>query len=198
MKREYLLVKSPTVEDDDDDLSDIESSDNSIYFYTAVSKKSILNLNKEIRKTNKELAATAFNLDIEIPEIKLYINSPGGLLLDCFAGVDTIRNSKAPIHSIVEGSAASAGTILSVVAKKRSITKNSYMLIHQLSSGMWGKFEDMKDDMQNATNLMERIYEIYGQYTKIPKNTLKEILKHDIYFDAKTCLKYGLVDKIIE
>ncbi len=101
MKREYLLVKSPTVEDDDDDLSDIESSDNSIYFYTAVSKKSILNLNKQIRKTNKELVATAFNLEIEIPEIKLYINSPGGLLLDCFDGVDTIRNRKAPKHSIV-------------------------------------------------------------------------------------------------
>ena len=72
------------------------------------------------------------------------------------------------------------------------------MLIHQLSSGMWGKFEDMKDDMQNCNLLMERIYDIYGQYTKIPKNTLKEILKRDIYFDAKTCLKYGLVDRVLD
>lgn len=196
--RIILESKSPTNDNDDDDSNEIESIDNAIYFYNAVTKSTILSLNKEIRKTNKELIATANGLDIEVPEIKLYINSPGGLLLDCFAGVDTIRNSKAPIHSIIEGSAASAGTILSVVAKKRSITKNSFMLIHQLSSGMWGKFEDMKDDMQNCNLLMERIYDIYGQYTKIPKNTLKEILKRDIYFDSKTCLKYGLVDKIIE
>ena len=31
------------------------------------------------------------------------------------------------------------------------------MLIHQLSSGMWGKFEDMKDDMKNNEMLMSKI-----------------------------------------
>jgi ATP-dependent protease ClpP protease subunit len=56
----------------------------------------------------------------------------------------------------------------------------------------------MKDDMQNCNLFMDKINEIYGQYTKIPKNVLKDILKRDIYMDAKTCLKYGLVDKIIE
>ena len=41
-------------------------------------------------------------------------------------------------------------------------------------------------------------WEIYTKYTKIPKTVLKDLLKKDIYLDAKTCLKYGLVDKIIE
>ena len=29
------------------------------------------------------------------------------------------------------------------------------------------------------------------------ENRLKEILKHDIMWDAETCLKYGLVDEIV-
>ena len=78
------------------------------------------------------------------------------------------------------------------------LNQHSFMLIHQLSSGLWGKFEDLKDDMQNSQMFMDTIYKIYEEHTKIPKNTLKEILKRDIYFDAKTCLKYGLVDKILE
>jgi len=197
-KNAFYLATKPSADEDDEDLNEIESTDNSIYFYSSVTKKSILNLNKQLRSVSKELKTISMNLDIETPEIKLYVNSPGGSLLDCFAAVDAIRNCKAPVHSIIEGSAASAGTVISVVAPKRSITKNSFMLIHQLSSGMWGKFEDLKDDMQNNNLFMEKIYEIYGQYTKIPKNTLKDILKRDIYFDAKTCLKYGLVDKIIE
>ncbi len=197
-KNVYILAEKPTNADDDDDSNEIEEVNNSIFFYTGVTKASIFNLNKKLKKMSNDLNYTAHCLDITVPEIKLHINSDGGSLLDCFSTLDYIRNSKAPVHSIIEGSAASAATLISVVAQRRSISKNSFMLIHQLSGGMWGKFEDMKDDIQNCNVFMEKIYDIYGQYAKIPKNTLKEILKRDIYFDAKTCLKYGLVDKISE
>lgn len=185
-----------TVEEDDS--SEVEEVNNNIYYYTDVTKKSVFELNKKIRSLSNDLLATSISLDIPVPEIKLYINSNGGSLLDCFASVDAIRNSKAPVHSIIEGSAASAATIMSVVAKKRSITKHGYMLIHQLSTGMWGKFENLKDEMDNCSLFMNVINEIYQKYTKIPKNVLKEILKRDIYMDSKTCLKYGLVDKIMD
>jgi ATP-dependent protease ClpP protease subunit len=72
------------------------------------------------------------------------------------------------------------------------------MLIHQLSAGAIGKFEELMDDMQNNKILMEAIQNIYLEKTKIPAKLLKEILKKDLYFDAKQCLKYGLVDNIIE
>jgi len=71
------------------------------------------------------------------------------------------------------------------------------MLVHQLSSGMWGKYKEMKDEMENVDNMMKTIREIYLEYTKIPKKKLDEILDHDLWFDAETCLKYGLVDEII-
>jgi ATP-dependent protease ClpP protease subunit len=71
------------------------------------------------------------------------------------------------------------------------------MLIHQLSSVMWGKFQEFEDEMENQKKLMSLIKNTYREYTKIPEKTIDEILKHDLWFDAKTCLKYGLVDKII-
>jgi ATP-dependent Clp endopeptidase proteolytic subunit ClpP len=194
----YILSAKPLADDESDDSNEVEQINNSVFFYTGVTKQSVLNLNKNLRKISTDLVITANLLDISVPEIKLHINSDGGSLLDGFAAVDYIRSSKAPVHSIIEGSAASAATLMSVVAKKRSINKNSFMLIHQLSGGMWGKFENMKDDMQNCNLFMDKINEIYGEYTKIPKNILKDILKRDIYMDAKTCLKSGLVDKIIE
>ena len=71
------------------------------------------------------------------------------------------------------------------------------MLIHQLSSGMWGRYEELKDDMKNCDVLMKTIKKIYMEHAKIPKSKLGQILKHDLWFDAKTCLNYGLVDEII-
>lgn len=198
MKNLYLLSAKPAAEEDDNDSNEVQEINNSVFFYTDVTKQSVLNLNQKLKKLGTDLSVTGIMLDVPTPELKLHINSNGGSLLDGFAAVDYVRNCKAPVHSIIEGSAASAATLISVAAPKRSITKHSFMLIHQLSGGMWGKFESMKDDMQNCNLFMDKINEIYGQYTKIPKNILKDILKRDIYMDAKTCLKYGLVDKIIE
>jgi len=86
---------------------------------------------------------------------------------------------------------------MSVVAHERYIHEHSFMLIHQLSSGMWGKYEAMKDDMKNNELLMKKIVNVYQENTKIPKVKIKDILKRDLWWDAKTCLKYGLVDDII-
>jgi ATP-dependent protease ClpP protease subunit len=61
-----------------------------------------------------------------------------------------------------------------------------------------GKYEEMKDDMENNNALMKRIQDIYLENTMIPSKILKEILKRDLLLDAKQCLKYGLVDKILE
>ena len=127
----------------------------------------------------------------------LFLKFRGGSVFAGFAAVDYIRNSKVPVVSIIDGCAASAATIMSVVAEKRFMHKHSFMLIHQLSSGMWGNYESLKDEMQNCDLLMEKIKEIYDENTDIPKKTLTQILKRDLWFDADTCLKYGLVDEII-
>ena len=52
------------------------------------------------------------------------------------------------------------------------------MLIHQLSSGMWGKYEELKDDMKNNDLLMQTIKNIYLKHTKVPKKKLTTLLKN--------------------
>ena len=37
---------------------------------------------------------------------------------------------------------------------------------------------------------------LYKEYTKVQMKKLDEILKHDIWWRAEDCLKFGLVDKI--
>ncbi len=108
-----------------------------------------------------------------------------------------IYRQKVPIITVVDGCCASAATFLSVVGSRRLITEHSYMLIHQLSQGLWGTFREFEDEMENLKSCMEKIKNIYRTYTKIPGKKLDEMLKHDLWFDAKTCLKYGLVDEII-
>jgi len=176
----------------------VEGDDNIIYFYAGVSMKENFTLNKEISRLDREMQMISMKLGLQVPiPIHLRINSYGGSVFAAFGSIDYMNQSKTPIYTYIDGCAASAGTIMSVCGTQRFIGENSYMLVHQLSSGMWGKFQELQDDMKNSENLMKRIKEIYEAKTKIPKTKMDELLKHDLWWDAKTCLKYGLVDEIL-
>ena len=189
---------APMADDDSvDGDNKVTSLDNRLYFYSEVTRPDCLTLNKSIQTCSNNLTNFARNYGVDAPPIRLHINSYGGSVFAGLSSVDYIRNSEVPVHSIVEGCAASAATLMSVVADRRFMKQNSYMLIHQLSSGMWGKFEELKDEMENCEALMESIRKIYQVHAKIPKAKLNEILKRDLWLDSKTCLEYGLVDEII-
>ena len=180
------------------DDSRVSVEHNKIYFYSGVTRQDNLALNKLIHATGNKLSniQKVYKLE-EPPKLHLHINSYGGSVFAGFGSVDYIRNCEVPVVSIIDGCAASAATIMSVVAEERLMHEHAFMLIHQLSSGMWGKFEEMKDDMKNNELLMKKIIGIYEEHTNIPKSKIKDILKRDLWWDAKTCLKYGLVDDII-
>jgi ATP-dependent Clp protease protease subunit len=171
---------------------------NEIYFYSDVSLGSVFSLNKGISDLEKQMLITQIQLGMSRPpHIKIFINSDGGEIFSAFTTVDRITSSKVPIHTYVEGIAASAATLISVCGTKRYIGKNGVMLVHQLRSWCGGTHENLKDEAKNLDMLAEKVTRIYLEHTKFSKADLEEILKHDIYLNADECVKYGLVDEII-
>lgn len=175
----------------------VDFSHNRIYFYSGVTRPKILKLNKGIFNLNVSMLSKTGPLEYEPPPIKLHINSYGGSVFAGLSAIDYIKNSKVPVHTIIDGCAASAATLMSCVGSRRFMHRNACMLVHQLSGLMWGKFQEMKDDMENSEMLMKKIKNIYREHTKIPKREMDEILKHDIWWEAEKCLEYGLIDEII-
>ena len=171
--------------------------ENKIYYYAGVNRDSAVELNKKIGELESKSFTLANNLDIDPPTLKILINSGGGSITAVISSMDTILRCKVPVHTYVDGFCASAATFLSVVGEKRFMSRNSYMLIHQLSSTLWGKYSEIEDEKKNLDLMMETIKSVYKEYTKVPMRKLDEILKHDLLWDAKTCLKYGLVDEVI-
>lgn len=171
---------------------------NHIYFYSGVSKKSCMNLNIEIKKVTNELMSNRNNFANLDQYIYIHINSFGGSVFSAMSTIDTIISCPIPIVTIIEGAAASAATLISVVADYRVITENSFMLIHQLSSETWGKMNELEEEMDNLKKLMDKIKEIYKKNTNLDDPELDEILKHDVWWDGPRCLKTGLVDEIIK
>ena len=177
---------------------DLKVVDNHIYFYSGVCKKSALELNIKLKEVQKKILSKYKDHDFHQEYIYLHINSFGGSVFAGFSVIDTIKNLKVPVVSIIEGAAASAATLISVVCSYRIIYKTSYMLVHQLSSSAWGKMSELEDEMENLKELMECIRNIYKEHTTIPDGEINEILKHDLWWNSKICLSKGLVDEIKE
>jgi len=175
----------------------VEVVENRIYFYSHIETEKILQLNRNIRSMGINLQREASVQDRGPANIYLHIQSYGGSIFAGLAGMDEIIKSVVPVYTKVDGCCASAATFLSICGKRRFINRHAYMLIHQLSSFMWGKYEEFKDEMKNLDKLMLMIKGIYGEYTNVPIKKLEGILKHDLWFDADECKEYGLVDEII-
>jgi len=173
-------------------------SHNSIWFYTSVNKPNVLELNKTMKMVTSKNLTTQHDLELgeRIP-INLYINSGGGLIVAGVSAMDAIARNSVPIHTVVDGFCASAATFVSVAGHKRSMTQNSFMLIHQLSTNFWGKYREFEDEKKNLDMMMDMIKSVYSKYTKVPTKEIDGILDHDIMWDSKKCLEWGLIDEII-
>jgi ATP-dependent Clp protease protease subunit len=192
-----------------DDLKDsIYRKNNHIYFTTSVSKRSINKLLKLISAVNNDYQMIMSNIGIfvnideskglDIKPIYLHINSNGGELHEGFRAMDIIKNSAIPIHTIIEGVAVSAASMIYLAGGKRYMTERSQFLMHQMSGGQIGTYEELKDGFVNNTVHMEQIIDIYHQESskKMKKKDIREILKRDIFWNYETCKSYNLVDDL--
>jgi ATP-dependent protease ClpP protease subunit len=169
---------------------------NHLFFYDEINEKTAFWLRNAISILTIRMSKTSF--DTEHLKIYLHLNSEGGDLLSGFALSDCIRINPIPIECIVEGECASSATLLLLACPVRSMTKNSLLLIHQISSGNWGgKFEEIKEDFDNMKKMTRMLKRVYRDNTNLTDGDLSEILKHDLYYSARKCLKLGFIHKIL-
>lgn len=181
--------------------TDVYTEQNHIYFKTDVTEESINKLSHAVNELNLKLKKMCSNDNYGVfspKPIILHITTCGGDLLSGFFGYDIVKNSKVPIHTVIEGSVASAGSLLSIAGEKRYITEHSHILIHQLRTGMIGTYEDLKEEKLNCNHFMNKLINLYYQNcnNKMSKKEIREVLKRDIFWDSKKAIKQGVVDEI--
>jgi len=133
------------------------------------------------------------------PKLYIHITTYGGDLYAAFMVYDTIKSSKVKIVTISEGYVASAGTVMAIGASHRQIQKSCVMMIHQLRTVIGGKYDEIEEDFKNSTMDMARLVNIYHKEFngKMSKKEIKEVLTHDVWWDATKCLQKGLCHEIL-
>lgn len=133
-------------------------------------------------------------------DVKLYINSPGGMVTSGLAVYDTMQYIKCDVVTICVGIAASmAAMLLGAGAKgKRLILPNAEVMLHQVMGGAEGQATDIKIRAQHILKIHERLNKILSHHTGQPLAKIEKDTDRDFFMTAEEAKSYGLVDKIIK
>lgn len=173
----------------------VDQNSRDVYLYSDIDSVSAAKCVSELRKAKRDAAFSCSVLGIDALPPRLHINCNGGAVFDSWSIADVVKEVGAETY--IEGNCASGASLVAFSGSWRYMTAHSYVLIHQLNGCMWGTFEAMKDDDETNKLLMDGLYRFYVEYTNIKRDDLIEMMKHDLWLDAKTALEYGMIDEII-
>jgi ATP-dependent Clp protease protease subunit len=140
-------------------------------------------------------------LESEDPDkdIRLYINSPGGVVTSGLGIYDTMQYVKCEVATYCLGQAASMGAfLLAGGAKgKRYALPNARIMIHQPHGGAQGQATDIEIQAREILRLRETLNAIMAKHSG---RTVDEILKdtdRDNFMSADEAKHYGLIDEVL-
>lgn len=174
----------------------------SIDIYSRMLMDRILFLNTSIEPTMVNiLTAQLLWLDQQSDKpINMYINSPGGSVIDGLQLIDTMNFINAPISTTCLGMAASMGAVILSCGEKgkRFALPHSRVMIHQASGGFNGKSEDVKTSYEQLLRCQKDIYEILSQNIGVEYAEIERLCSNtDKWFIGREAIDLGIVDKIV-
>jgi ATP-dependent Clp protease protease subunit len=133
-------------------------------------------------------------------DIRLYINSPGGVVYSGLAIYDTMQMIKPDVSTLCMGMGASMAAVLLAggTQGKRFALPNSRIMIHQGSAGFRGNVPDIEVAARETLNLMTQMTQILALHTGQTFDKVKHDTERDYFMNAHEAREYGLVDEVHE
>ena len=132
--------------------------------------------------------------------IDIYINSPGGTVVDGLSVIDTINLIDSPVNTICTGLAASMGAVLLSCGEKgnRAVLPHSRVMIHQVSSGMAGTYSDLEIELKQTERCKQDIYKILSENLNKPYEEIERLCDRNNWFIGQEAVDLGIADKVLK
>jgi ATP-dependent Clp protease protease subunit len=132
-------------------------------------------------------------------DIKMYINSPGGVITAGMAIYDTMQVIPCDIQTICVGQAASMGAVLLAggTKGKRKILPHSTVMIHQPLGGARGQATDIAIAAEEILRWKRTLNNLLADRTGQSLEKIERDVERDYNMIAEQALEYGIVDEII-
>lgn len=180
-------------EEEEEEELEVWRKNSSVYFYSDVNRASVAKLIKLLCEASE--CSVQNTPPLGEPRVHLFIHSDGG---DAYAGLsamDHVACNPVEIITIADGFVASAASLILLGSDTRYIMPHAHVLIHQLRTGFIGKYDELRDEMQNSEGLMKSFRTIYKDKTTMDPRQIDALLCKELNLDADDCLRYGIAHR---
>lgn len=136
-------------------------------------------------------------------KITMYINSPGGSILDGDGILDTmdyVKSSGIEIETVVVGKAASFGALilLNGTKGKRYVLPRSRVMIHEPRGGAQGTATDMAIEYKLMQDMKTEINDFISERTGQDLDWVVKHTERDSWFRGSLAVEAKLADKVLQ
>ena len=148
----------------------------------------IVNFNREDRGIPPE----------ERKPIRLYINSPGGELIEGFALISAIELSKTPVWTINMGQWSSMAFLIGITGDKRWSLPNSMFLMHDGTSGAFGSASKVQDQMKFEERFEKEVVKPHVlKHSCMKEAQYDASARVEFYMLPQDALAFDFIDEIV-
>ena len=148
---------------------------------------------------NTAVAQLLYLASVDERDISLYINSPGGSVVDGLGLVDTMNYINCDVSTLCIGMAASMGSVLlsNGTKGKRFVLPHSRVMIHQVSSSQSGTLADLEIELEQTRRCKDDVYKILADNTGKTMEEMTALCDRNNWFIGQEAVDLGIVDKVL-
>ena len=169
-------------------------SENRIFYIDFEIDEAVMEIEKAIIAIN--IADKGIPAEERKP-IKIFINTPGGLLAETFSLCSTIMLSKTKVITVNVGEAYSAGCLILLAGHERYTFPYGKAMIHTGSGGIQGTYEQTEQAQKIYKKQIDEMGAYILERSQMDDKVYKRNKAKDWYLDAEEQIKYGIVSEII-
>lgn len=169
-------------------------AENRIFYIDYEIDESVLEIQRSIIAIN--IADKDISIEDRIP-IKIYLDTPGGLLSETMSLATTMIMSKTPVITVNIAEAYSGGCILLLAGHKRYTFPYAKAMLHTGSGGTVGTYEQTEQAQKNYKKQIEEMGSYILERSGMEEKLYKRNKSKDWYMDANEQKANGIVHEVV-
>lgn len=173
---------------------DTENKKAEIYIYGDITSWPWIESDVSSYTLSKELQ----ELDADIEEISVYINSYGGEVAESLAIYNALKRHKAKITTVVDGFACSGASVIFAAGDERIMNDTSLIMIHNAWNRAAGDANDLRKKADDLDKITQASINAYMAIVNIGEDELKEMMDSDTWISGGEALEMDFATQLIE
>ncbi len=135
---------------------------------------------------------------LDVSNIDLHINSPGGNVFEGNAIYNALKAHKAKINVKIDGVAASIASIVAMSGDEIEMPENAMIMIHDPSGFVVGTAKDMQKMADAMDRMKIGLVAAYHNKTGVEKDKISVMMEDETWMTAQEAVAMGFADKMLE